>query len=107
MIEEQKEILKQASVPESWWELCIIKDGVIYTPSMEVLHENNLVSEEEYQYWLSQQEQKIDICEEGRVKTNEELTEENKLLKEQVKALSEANEFQENLIVEMAEIVYA
>lgn len=63
MTEEQKEILKQASVPESWWELCIIKDGVIYTPSMEVLHENNLVSEEEYQYWLSQQEQ-IDICDE-------------------------------------------
>lgn len=61
MTEEQKEILKQANVPMTWWEFCTIKDGVIYTPSMEVLHENNLVSEEEYQYWLSQQEQ-IDIC---------------------------------------------
>ena len=68
MTEEQKEILKQASVPESWWELCIIKEGTIYIPSMETLYENNLVSEEEYQYWLSQQEQ-IDIC---LNKTNEQ-----------------------------------
>lgn len=106
MTEEQKEILKQASVPESWWKFCTIKDGTIYTPNMKTLYENELVCKEEYEYWLSQQEQ-IDICEEDRVKTNEELTEENKLLKEQIKALSEANDFQENLIVELAEIVYA
>lgn len=66
MTEEQKEILRQANIPITWWELCIIKDGVIYTPSMEVLHENNLVSEEEYQYWLSQQEQ-IGVCHEPTV----------------------------------------
>lgn len=106
MDKEQKEILKQANIPITWWEYCTIKDGVIYTPSMETLYENELVCKEEYEYWLSQQEQ-IDICEEDRVKTNEELTEENKLLKEQIKALSEANDFQENLIVELAEIVYA
>lgn len=63
MTEEQKEILKQANIPITWWEYCNIVDGVIHIPSMEVLHENNLVSEEEYEYWLSQKEQ-IDICDE-------------------------------------------
>ena len=61
MTEEQKEILKQANVHTTWWEFCTIKDGVIYTPNMEILYEKELVSEEEYKYWLSQQEQ-IDIC---------------------------------------------
>lgn len=65
MTEEQKEILKQANVPMTWWEFCTIKEGTIYTPSMETLYENNLVSEEEYQYWLSQQQ--IDICDEPTV----------------------------------------
>lgn len=49
--------------------------------------------------------EQIDNCLE--VKSNQELTEENKLLKEQVKALTEANDFQEELIVEMAALVYA
>lgn len=61
MDKEQKEILKQANIPITWWEYCTIKDGVIYTPNMEILYEKELVSEEEYKYWLSQQEQ-IDIC---------------------------------------------
>ncbi|MBP3510023.1 hypothetical protein [Oscillibacter sp.] len=39
--------------------------------------------------------------------SNEELAAENKLLKEQVSALSDQNEFQEELIVELANIVYA
>ena len=39
--------------------------------------------------------------------SNEELAAENKLLKEQVAALSDQNEFQEELIVELANIVYA
>lgn len=39
--------------------------------------------------------------------TNEELAAENKLLKEQVAALSNQNDFQEELIVELANIVYA
>lgn len=39
--------------------------------------------------------------------TNEELAKENKLLKEQVAALSDQNDFQEELIVELANIVYA
>ena len=39
--------------------------------------------------------------------SNEELAAENKLLKEQVAALSDQNDFQEELIVEMANIVYA
>ena len=38
---------------------------------------------------------------------NDELAAENKLLKEQVYALSDQNEFQEELIVELANIVYA
>ena len=75
----------------------------VINPNGEII----LTAEENYANWKANKDKQIDICEEGRVKTNEELTEENKLLKEQVKALSEANEFQENLIVEMAEIVYA
>ena len=106
MTEEQKEILKQASVPESWWKFCTIKDGVIYTPSMETLYENELVCKEEYEYWLSQQEQ-IDICEEDRPKTNEELTEENKLLKAQLEAATQQQEFLETCVMEMAQVVYA
>ena len=39
--------------------------------------------------------------------TNEELAAENKLLREQVAALSDQNDFQEELIVELANIVYA
>ena len=39
--------------------------------------------------------------------SNEELATENKLLKEQVAALSDQNDFQEELIVELANIVYA
>ena len=39
--------------------------------------------------------------------SNEELAAENKLLKEQVAALSDQNDFQEELIVELANIVYA
>ena len=39
--------------------------------------------------------------------TNEELEAENKLLREQVAALSDQNDFQEELIVELANIVYA
>lgn len=35
------------------------------------------------------------------------LEEENKMLKEQVNALSSQNDFQEELIVELANIVYA
>lgn len=61
MTEEQKELLQQANVPMTWWEFCTIKDGTIYTPSTKTLYEKELVSEEEYKYWLSQQEQ-IDIC---------------------------------------------
>ena len=106
MTEEQKEILKQANVHTTWWEFCTIKDGVIYTPNMEILYEKELVSEEEYKYWLSQQEQ-IDICEEDRVKTNEELTEENKLLKAQLEAATQQQEFLETCVMEMAQVVYA
>ena len=39
--------------------------------------------------------------------SNEDLAAENKLLKEQVAALSVQNDFQEELIVELANIVYA
>ena len=39
--------------------------------------------------------------------SNDELAAENKLLKEQVAALSDQNDFQEELIVELANIVYA
>ena len=39
--------------------------------------------------------------------TNDELAEENKLLKQQVSALTDQNDFQEELIVEMANVVYA
>ena len=39
--------------------------------------------------------------------SNEELAAENKLLKEQVAALSDQNDFQEELIVELANVVYA
>lgn len=39
--------------------------------------------------------------------TNDELAAENKLLKEQVAALSGQNDFQEELIVELANVVYA
>ena len=39
-------------------------------------------------------------------KSNTQLTEENKLLKAQVSALSDQNEFLEDCIVEMAGIVY-
>lgn len=39
--------------------------------------------------------------------SNEELAAENKLLQEQVAALSDQNDFQEELIVELANIVYA
>ena len=60
-------------------------------------------TEEEIKKW--EQSQQIDNFLE--VKSNQELTEENKLLKEQVKALTEANDFQEELIVEMAALVYA
>lgn len=59
-------------------------------------------AEEVYAEYLEQ----IDNCSEPP-KTNQELTEENKLLKQQIQALTEANEFQEELIVEMASIVYA
>lgn len=41
------------------------------------------------------------------IPTIEELADENKLLKEQVAALSDQNDFQEELIVELANIVYA
>lgn len=37
----------------------------------------------------------------------EQLQKENQLLKQQVEALSDQNEFQEELIVELANIVYA
>lgn len=39
--------------------------------------------------------------------TNEELAAENKLLKQQVSALTDQNDFQEELIVELANVVYA
>lgn len=39
--------------------------------------------------------------------TNEELAEENKVLKSQITALTDQNDFQEELIVELANIVYA
>lgn len=39
--------------------------------------------------------------------TNEELAEENKVLKSQITALTDQNDFQEDLIVELANIVYA
>ena len=39
--------------------------------------------------------------------SNADLAEENKLLRQQVAALSDQNDFQEELIVELAEVVYA
>ena len=48
-------------------------------------------------------EERVQTLETG----NEELATENKLLKEQVAALSDQNDFQEELIVELANIVYA
>ena len=41
------------------------------------------------------------------VPTNAELAAENKLLRQQVAALTDQNDFQEELIVELAEVVYA
>ena len=49
----------------------------------------------------------IDICEEDRPKTNEELTEENKLLKAQLEAATQQQEFLETCVMEMAQVVYA
>lgn len=48
-------------------------------------------------------EERVQTLETGKA----ELAEENKLLKEQVAALSDQNDFQEELIVELANIVYA
>ena len=39
--------------------------------------------------------------------SNDELAAENKLLKQQVSALTDQNDFQEELIVELANVVYA
>lgn len=44
---------------------------------------------------------------EPELPTLESLKEENKLLKQQVQALSDQNEFHEELIVELANVVYA
>ena len=54
-----EKLLKQANIPKEWWDLCSVENGIIHTPSTEVLYENGLVSEEEYQLWKSQQ---IDNC---------------------------------------------
>lgn len=52
------------------------------------------------------EEKQIDICPK-EIKTNEQLTDENKLLKAQIEALSANQDFYEECIVEMAALVYA
>ena len=72
-------------------------------------------AEEVYQEWLNNNfdlvdgeyiPKQIDICPK-EIKTNEQLTDENKLLKAQVEALSANQDFYEECIVEMATLVYA
>ena len=61
-------------------------------------------TEEEIEQFKDKQ---IDICPEDRPKTNEELTEENKLLKAQLEAATQQQEFLETCVMEMAQVVYA
>lgn len=56
---ERKKLLEKARIPNEWWDLCIIDDnGVIHTPTTDVLYQNGLATDEEYQEWLKQ----IDNC---------------------------------------------
>ena len=59
-------------------------------------------TDEELKEWVEAQPKPA-----APVKTNEELEQENKLLKAQIQALNATTEFHEELIVEMAMVVYA
>lgn len=78
-----REVLKEANIHKEWWELCSIENGMIHTPSKERLYENKLITEKEYQEYLSN---KIDTCLE-EIKSNELLTKENEQLWETVEFL--------------------
>lgn len=79
-----EELLRQANIPETWWPFCKIENGVIYTPNTEVLYQNGLATEEQYQDW--KQANKIDIY---PTKTNQELQEEIENLKTQLETVHE------------------
>lgn len=80
------EVLKEANIPKEWFELCIVEDGIIHTPSKEMLYENKLITEEEYQKYLSN---KIDICQEQTEKERiTKLEEEKSILAENVYQLA-------------------
>ncbi|MBE6021685.1 MAG: hypothetical protein E7231_00465 [Cellulosilyticum sp.] len=86
-------LLQQANIPEAWWPYCTIKDGVIYTPNTEVLYKNGLATEEQYRFWLIQQEQ-IDICPEPTAEERiVKLEEEKAILAENVYELASILEF--------------
>lgn len=63
-------------------------------------------AQEYYEWWLEQN--KIDICPPKTLEERlEEAEQENKLLKAQVEALNSTTDFHEELIAEMAMMLYA
>ena len=83
---------------------CILKNGVI---SNIVLLDDEFNFQEQQEFlelpakkWIG------DFFEDTSIPTNGELSAENKLLKAQVSAMSERNDFMEECIAEMATLVY-
>lgn len=102
--EEKEKLLEATHLPKEVWDSCIITDdGQIFTPN----DETEETAEEVYNKHLSnigkETPSKMEVLEEEV----SGLRQENKLLKAQVEALSQTSDFREELIVEMANKVYA
>lgn len=77
---EKEKMLLSANIPKELWELCVIKNGNIYPPSVEKQIELGAIDK-------SYKQKQIDICPEPKPKTLEELTKENEQLWETVQFL--------------------
>lgn len=101
----EEKLLEENNIPETWRKYCFISEGTIYTPQFD--NDGNLkqTGEEYYNYI---QANKIDICPSKTIEERlAEAEQENKLLKAQVVALNGVTDFHEELIVELATVVYA
>lgn len=106
---DRNKILEEAYIPEEEWEFCYISDdGLIFRPIYDRDTQEMLqTGKEYYDRYMANKDKPIEPPVDETANKISVLEKENKLLKAQVEVLSQTADFHEELIVEMANKVYA
>lgn len=82
-------------------------NGRVLNDSMQILYEKGHITKEEFKEVVGTEpkEKQIDICPEV-IKTNKELQEENEMLKKQIDSLSEMQDFYEECVADLTDMMF-